>query len=333
MKVARFVQPVAGVVAIAALGTGCGGSQLPTAATGSSVAAAASPGASDERSWMSPRVRRGDLLYVSDTGGRVYVYSYPTGEHVGTLTGFKGPQGVCSDAAGDVYVVDTPAVAISKFARGGTKPLAVLHVFGYYPEGCAVDAATGDLAVADYAGNPYLGPGAVTIFRKGKGMGRSYQDPNVNQFYFCSYDAKGNLYADGTNAVTTQAELAEIPRGGTSFTDITLDKNVGPYPLGIQWDGKYLALQGFTRALYRIAISGSTGHIVQTMHFKGDHSNLVSQFTIAGRTIVIPYGTARRLVRKVGLWPYPDGGAATKTFAPPPRVAELFSTTVTLAPK
>jgi hypothetical protein len=310
------------VFAASAMLAACAGSQIPSAAPASLTS-----------SWMSPAAQSGDLLYVSDTGGRVYVYSYPAGDHVGTLTGFKGPEGLCSDSAGDVYVIDTPAVAVFKYAHGGTKPIEELHTFGYYPEGCSVDPATGDLAVADYASNPKVGPGAVTIFRKAKGMGKSYQDSSFGEYFFCSYDAKGNLYVDGTNVGTTQALLAEIPQGSTSFANITLDKKIGPYPLTVQWDGKYVALQGSTRALYRIKVSGSTGTIVHTTLFKGDRSDLVAQFWIAGRTILIPYGNGRRIVKKIGLWPYPDGGVATKSIDAPRLTAELFGTTLSGAQK
>lgn len=318
----RFVPRAAIAAAVATL-VGCAGAQLPPARESPAT----------ERSWVSPAARSGDLLYVSDTNGRVYVYSYPVGARVGELTGFKGPEGLCSDSAGNVYVIDTPAVAVYKYAHGGTKPLEQLHTLGYYPQGCAVDPTTGDLAVADYAGNPSLGPGGVTIFKKAKGVGKSYQDSGLNEYFFCGYDAKGNLYVDGTNAATTQAELAEMPQGSTSFTNITLDKSVGAYPLGVQWDGKYVALQGSTRALYRIRVSGSAGTVVQTTRFKGDRSDLVAQFWIGGRTILIPYGNGRRVVRKVGLWPYPAGGSATKSIDAPEGAAELFGTTVSVAPK
>lgn len=318
----RFIQPAIVAVAIAML-VGCGGSQLP----------AANENPATERSWVSQAAKSGELLYVSDTNGHVYVYSYPAGVRVGELTGFKGSEGLCSDSGGNVYVIDTPAVAVYKFAHGGTKPLEELHTLGYYPQGCAVDPTTGDLAVADYAGNPSLGPGAVTIFKKGKGVGTSYQALGLNEYFFCGYDPEGNLYVDGTNGATSQAELAELPQGSTSFTNITLDKNVGAYPLGVQWDGKYVALQGSTRALYRIRVHGSTGSVVQTTLFKGDRSDLVAEFWIAGRTILIPYGNGRRVVRKVGVWAYPAGGEATKSIDAPRRAAELFGTTVSVAPK
>src|SRR5580700_6830429 len=329
MDALRFLR----AAVVASVLAGCVGSplsgptpeSLPRVVGGSALSAPA-------RSWMSGATENGDLLYVSDTNGKVDVYSYPAGKLVGTLVGFKGPAGLCSDRAGNVYVVDTPAVAVLKYAHGGKKPIEVLHVYGYYPQGCSVDATTGDLAVANYASNPQLGPGSVTIFRKGRGMGKSYQAPSFNEYFFCSFDAKGNLYVDGTNAGTTQTEFAEMPHGSTSLTDVTLKQNLGPFPGAVQWDGKYVALFDATAdVLYRIKVTGSTGTVVGTSRFKGDRSTLLSQFWIAGDTIVVPYGVVKRTVKKIGFWPYPAGGPAAKSIQAPAGAAELFGATVSVA--
>jgi hypothetical protein len=334
MATSRFHRVVT-VAAIAAMSADCSGSQRfgATPPALSSVAGTSAPSIR-ARSWMSPAAQGGDLLYVSDTSGSVYAYSYPTGKLVGTLTGFRGPSGLCSDPAGNVFVVDTPVDDILKYVHGGKTPIEVLHVIGYYPVGCAVNAATGDLAVANYTSNPQLGPGSVTIFRKGKGTGRSYQDSNFNEYFFCSFDSKGNLYVDGTNAGTTRTQLAELPRGSRSFTDITLNQSLGPYPGAVQWDGKYVAIQDATTSvLYRISVAGSTGTVVGKTRFKGDRSTLVAQFWIDGSTIVVPYGTAKRSVLKIGFWPYPAGGAFAKSIDAPRGSSELFGTTVSVAPK
>jgi hypothetical protein len=333
MDTLRFIRRAVVAAVAASMLAGCVGSQL-SGATPASLprVGGASALSVPARSWMSPRTQNGDLLYVSDTSGMVYVYSYPAGKLVGTLVGFRGPGGLCSDRDGNVYVVDTPAVAVLKYAHGGKKPIEVLHVFGYYPQGCSVDATTGDLAVANYASNPQLGPGSVTIFRKGSGMGKSYQVSDFNEYFFCSFDAKGNLYVDGTNAGTTQTELAELPHGGTSLTRITVKQNFGPYPGAVQWDGKYVALSdATTRVLYRIKVVGSNGTVVGASRFKGDYSNLVSQFWIAGDTIVVPYGIVKRTVKRIGLWPYPAGGTKAKRIDAPAGAAELFGTTVSIA--
>jgi hypothetical protein len=328
----RFVRRALGAAAAASMLVACAASQLSGATPASlPTVAGTSVLSASMRSWISSGAQNGDLLYVSDANGAVYVYSYPAAKLVGTLTGFKGPAGLCSDRAGNVYVVDTPAVAVLKYAHGGKKPIEVLHVYGYYPQGCSVDATTGDLAVANYASNPQLGPGSVTIFRKGRGMGTSYQASNFNEYFFCGFDAKGNLFVDGTNAGTTQTELAELPHGGASLTGITLKQNLGPFPGAVQWDGKYVALEdATTNALYRIKVTGSNGTVAGTLRFKGDRSSLLAQFWIAGSTIVVPYGVVKRTVRKIGFWPYPAGGAAAKSIQAPTGASELFGSTVSV---
>jgi hypothetical protein len=78
-----------------ALLAGCGGSQPPIGALGAmpqgrAVATHHGRGGS----WMLPKARSEDLLYVSDPEKTdVYVYSYRSGQLVGTLTGFSNLKG------------------------------------------------------------------------------------------------------------------------------------------------------------------------------------------------------------------------------------------------
>ena len=65
-------------------------------------------------SWMLPEATMQSLLYVSDASyydydDYVYVYSYPEGSLVGTLTGFTRPRGLCANKAGRVFVTDSDA--------------------------------------------------------------------------------------------------------------------------------------------------------------------------------------------------------------------------------
>jgi hypothetical protein len=115
---------------------------------------------------------------------------------------------------------------VFKFAHGGKTPIEVLHVYGYYPEGCSVDRL------------PETWPFPTTM----------------------------------------QTQFAEMPHGSTSFVDITLNKQLGPYPGAVQWDGKYVALvDATTNVLYRVRVTGWTGTVVGMARFKGDRSNLVAQ--------------------------------------------------------
>jgi hypothetical protein len=279
---------------------------------------------------MAPEARREDLLYVSDESGIVYVFSYPGGKLLGMLTGFQGPAGLCSDGAGDVFVTDTPAIAVFEYKHGQKKPTTVIGAFGY-PEGCAVDATTGNLAVTNYTNARPLGPGSVSVIAlTKKRKATTYTDPSFNEFFFCGYDNKGNLYVDGVNSGTSQSEFAELSKGGSSLKDFTLNANV-TYPGGIQWDGKDVAIEDTLKdVLYRVKIAGSSGTVLGSTHFNGDLSTLLTQFWIQGGTIVLPYDTLSRDVHRVGFWPYPSGGSPAKVLDPKGNV-ELFGATVSLA--
>ncbi len=95
----RFFDLSVGAVTIcagAALLSGCGDPQMGTAA-GDHRGSLAPQAAAHEtlgRSWMMPSASSEDLLYVSSIDkGDIYVYSYPQGKLVGTLTGFIKPGG------------------------------------------------------------------------------------------------------------------------------------------------------------------------------------------------------------------------------------------------
>jgi hypothetical protein len=308
--------------AAAAVLTACGASQLPKVGNVTHDARAAS--------WMESEVQSQDLLYVSDQGGSVYVFSYPGGKLVGVLTGFLAPAGLCSDSAGDVFVVDTPNAAVFEYRHGAKKPVGAVGAFGY-PLGCAVDPATGDLAITTYQSIHPLGPGNVTVYtntKKRKSV--TFTDPSFNQFFFCGFDAKENLYVDGINYGTTQAEFAELRKGGTSLQDFTLDKRVA-YPGGIQWDGSRVAVEDLSAGvLYQVKVGGSSGKVVGITHLNGDHSTLFAQFWIQNSTIVVPSGILARSLHRVGFWPYPSGGSPQKVLEPSGTV-ELLGATVSVA--
>ena len=159
------------------------------------------------------------------------------------------------------------------------------------------------------------GSGRRLHLSSGQTFPSTYQDAAFNAYFFCSYDNSGNLFVDGSDYGSYHTEVAELPSSSTSFTTISLDRTIG-YPGGIAWDGTYLAIQDTaSRILYRFKIAGAKGKAVGSTIFKGDRTTLIHQFWIAGSSIVVPYGTTQRLVRKVGFWSYPGGGSVTKSFS------------------
>jgi hypothetical protein len=84
---------------------------------------------------------------------------------------------------------------------------------------------------------------------------------------------------------------------------------------------------------YQVSVSGSPGTVVGKTRVKGDRSELVAQFWIAGSTIMVPYETSKRAVQKIGFWRYRAGGTPLMSIDAPPGVAELFGSTVSAAQK
>lgn len=180
--------------------TGCGGSQPTIGAPGeaSRIATHADPG----ESWMLPEAKSQDLLYVvRGSLGGASVYTYPKGKPVGNITGISAPNGICTDVAGNVFVVGTNSQQIYEYAHGGSTPIATLDDSGNYPQGCAVDPSSGTLAVA--GGFPTTAN--VAIYKNASGTPMIYATPEAGTFIYCTYDDNGNLFMPG-------GEMFELPK-------------------------------------------------------------------------------------------------------------------------
>jgi hypothetical protein len=295
-----------------ALLAGCGGSQLPIkSATGAMPQSrAVVPQAALGRSWMLPEAKSKDLLYVSDNGaGKVYVFTYPKGKLVGTLTGFHDPNGQCRDARGDVFITNSGASEVIEYGHGGSSPIATLSDPGELPLGCATDPRTGTLAVTNACTAPSCGgAGDLTIYKNAKGAPKSYTVPGMVYYGYCGYDASGNLFLDGNDSGSA-FEFAELPGGSKKFKKISGLESIG-YAGGVQWDGKYLAVADgleHAAAIYQVQISGSKGTIVGTTEL--NDSLQVLQFWIQGKRVIDPDQSADN----VKFYHYPAGGSPTKT--------------------
>jgi hypothetical protein len=278
-----------------------------------STAATEKAHADHNTSWMAPGANKDDLLYISDQGSRdVYVFSYPQGALVGTLTGFVNPRGECVDRTGNVWIVDLgsgPTASVLEYAHGGTSRIRAIDIKNEYPYGCSVDRTTGNLAVTYFSDSYGSTQGAVEVYEHAKAHKiRRYVDASIYHYVLCDYDNQGNLYVDGFSAGSA-FEFAEIPSGSSSFTNITLNQGIDA-PGGVKWDGKYVAVGDLDNdVIYQFTISGSQGNKVGSTPLNG--GSYVEQFWIQGldhRVIGPSNGSA-----SVMFWKYPAGGNPTRT--------------------
>jgi DNA-binding beta-propeller fold protein YncE len=262
---------------------------------------------------MKPAARDSDLLYISDIGtDDVYAFSYPRGKLVGTLTGFQEPVGLCVGKGGKIWVADAKAGEIFEYAHAGTAPIATLNDNGEEPFGCAIDPASGNLAVSN-AGTASGGNGSVSVYRDASGTPTNYTDSAMSKMAFVGYDDGGNLFVDGADASSSFA-FAELASGGSALTNIYLPQSFEAAG-GVAWDGKYIAVGDLLLGyVYQFSIDasgdatevGSTdladGAWVEEFCFPLDRHHKAAQ---QGKRIIGPAVAEQH----VGFWDYPSGDA------------------------
>ncbi len=301
-----------------ALSAACGGSQPPISARGAMPETSALAMHADRgKSRMLLEAKSTDLMYVAASqngqNGSAYVYTYPQGHLVGTLTGFGEPFGECTDSAGNVFIVaysngSMSASTIYEYAHGGTKPIATLSD----PDiavGCAVDPTTGDLAAS---GN------GVAIFKNATGN-PVYYSSNFH-FYYCGYDDRGNLYLTAVDEqYGDRAQLVRLASGTTDFEQIGLNTklyNSGNVWPSVQWDGKHMAVTSTPYrkpiSVYRLRITGTNATVVGSATLSSQANNYSGETWIQGKSI-IGVGHAGGHYEAAFLWPYPKGGSPGRT--------------------
>ncbi|HET6274543.1 MAG TPA: hypothetical protein VFE16_01230 [Candidatus Cybelea sp.] len=255
------------------------------------------PPVAQQRSWIDPSANR-SLIYVSTAEGRVYIYTYPRGSLVGTLSGFSEPTGECVNNKDDIWIADAGNEELWEYAHGAKSPLRLpLFDPGERPEGCAIDPHGGNLAVAnDFTTSG--GPGSVSIYRKASGNPQVV--PAFYNTYSLTYDDHGNIFVDGQNAGGKFA-FGEIVKGGNSVNSIELHRVKILFCGGVHWDGTYVDVGDAASAtIYRT--SGTK--VVQAIPLE-DVSNEVPDFFVENRRLIV---TNHSFPSSVNFYMYPMGG-------------------------
>jgi hypothetical protein len=235
---------------------GCGGAVPPLG--GPAMTSAAAPAVREHHgeSWMARGLKQRDLLYVSNLNGVVNVYRYWQHTIVGVLTDFKQPYGECADAAGDVYIADYVGEKVDEYAHAGKKPIEVFDDSPNNPQACAVDAKTGDLAVANYG---YNQSGNIAVYPHGGGKPILYGANRDDHFIGCAYDDRGDLLALSNYGYSDYYYSAfyYLPKRGTQLVPMDLPGPSRSWEWGgvadVAWDGRYWVVDAY--ALYRYTIN------------------------------------------------------------------------------
>ncbi|HEY1882739.1 MAG TPA: hypothetical protein VGG51_06845 [Candidatus Cybelea sp.] len=315
----------AAVIIGAALLSACTGAQVaPAGGSGREVepavprsGALADPAAgtpSGGKSWMLPsaatcgyngKLPPCGLLYVTNyRANDVIVYKNNT--IVGELKGLKGPDGICTDRHGNIWVANNLGQNLVEYAHGGTAPLKTLGDPGYYPLGCAVNPRTGALVVTNIFSTA-SGPGNVAIYHQTKGPPLIVNDPKIFYYFFAGFDPASNLYVDGLDT-SKRFAFAELLRGQQKLNKISLNATIN-YPGAIAWDGEYVDVGD---QLYQNKVASA---VYQT---NGAGGKIVGKTVLTAAQDVVGYwvGSGSLIgpdanLNDVFLYQYPAGGYPT----------------------
>ena len=212
-----------------------------------------------------------DLLYVAESTGEVAVFTYWQKTAVTTLTGFSKPEGQCTDKHNDVFITDAGTGEIVEYAHDGKVPLReIADAPNSLPYGCAVDFATGDLAVANVSNGSH-NKGNIAIFKNGSGTPTLYTDSAIQQFGTCAYDSKGNLLASNGDQGSNISSFAWLAKGANRLVNVQVPGPFNSYEWddvqGLQWDGRYFVVDQYG-GVSRIEIQNAQAYYIGETAFE-----------------------------------------------------------------
>ena len=284
-------------ICLAVLLAGCGGAQTQPGTVPATVSQATREAAGS------------DLVYLSnEKTNQVDFFSYPQGKKLGAVTELGQPRSECADKAGNVWIDDIQGYDVVEYAHGGTAPITAISTSGP-PQGCAINPKNGDLAVTGGVGGIVL-----SVFHQSEhGIwrdARTYTYAAMQKPKYCSFDAHGNLFVDGTGPKGSGFVLAELANGASALAPVAVSQQIAA-PGQVQWDGQYLAIGdsgAVPSMIYQFSISGGTASEVGSTTLSSTSN--IAQFWIQGSAVVGPDRGG-----SVGFYPYPAGGQAAKTIS------------------
>lgn len=222
--------------------------------------------------------------------GRDTVNAYtPAGKLVAKITGFHQPQGLATDASGNIYVVNTLASNVLVYKNDYKTRISTLNNAGELAIGVGVDLTTGLIGVTN-AGTKAGAPGSVEFYAKGTTTPCvTVKNSRWQRVYFGAFDNAGDFYVDGFD--TAARVLVGVVKGGCKATTITTltTPNTLYFPGGVQVSptGALAVLdqQALAVYTYKPALSGSLGAPVSTTNLSGASDPVSFAFNSAGNAL------------------------------------------------
>ncbi len=242
-------------------------------------------------------------IFVSDAVNNVVNIYNPAGKQLAQLTGFSEPQGLATDAKGNLYVADTANSQIQIFAPPYTKKPKLLADPGQYPVGVSVLGNGKFVAVTNII-DTNGGPGSVTLYKSGK-AGKAILSSSFARVYFDGFDANGNLYIDGSdsNGAVVVAEIAKLTTGGKTIKTLTTNNSI-TFPGGVE-----------VTTTGKIAIDDQSGAAIYTYNApKGGKLGTPKTTPLTGVSDTVTYAFTSN---NKDLWTADAGNAASYEFAYP----------------
>jgi hypothetical protein len=261
------------------------------------------------------------LLYVSDPqAGDVYMIALPSRRLVGKLTGFSYPNGVCVDRHENVFVDDSGEGQVRGYAHGARRAFRVLSDASWHPNACSVDPTTGNLAVCNIRTTQT--EGSIAVYRNAKGTAHYYKYSGASNFWYCTYDSDGNLFADAMSFGEGPRSniFLELPKGQGNLRPLSLRPTITDASSPLFWDGKHLAIASTSSgAIYQYKISGNTGTRVAVVRLDDTSAGLGPFWITSDGNVQTLYAPiAKDSVESVGVYRYPTGGKRLHNLHDPP---------------
>ena len=251
-------------------------------------------------------------IAVSDASNEVVNVYDVAGTELAQLTGFFEPQGLSSDASGNLFVADTDNQRVQIYAAGLKNPPTTLADSVGFPSDVDSMSSGKIVAVANIYNAPCCAQGSVSFFTRGV-LSNTISNATLAKAYFCAFDAIGNLYVDGLD-VNNNFVMGVIIGGanGRQFTQLSTDNTIrGPGAVQVTTSGQIAILDQIAATVYTYNApkNGSLGSPVSSTPL----TQAVEPVTFAFTKTMTQLYTADAGIFASQQFVYPTGGDATST--------------------